>query len=111
MFGVVRSEGRPQRDLPPRSLDVCAGRLDEGAGPRRRFGSPAPGAEGEVAKARTTFEKRRKELARQQHRKDKEEKRLQRQKEKEERPPPAGDEDPDIAGVVPGPQPLPEEML
>ena len=64
-----------------------------------------------MAKARTTFEKRRKELARQQHRKDKEEKRLQRQKEKDERPPPAGDEDPDIAGVVPGPQPLPEEML
>ena len=43
--------------------------------------------------------------------KEKEEKRLQRQKEKDERPPPAGDEDPDIAGVVPGPQPLPEEML
>jgi hypothetical protein len=64
-----------------------------------------------VAKARTTFEKRRKELARQQRRKDKDERRTQRQREKEERPAPSGEEDPDIAGVVPGPQPLPPEML
>jgi hypothetical protein len=64
-----------------------------------------------VAKARTTFEKRRKELARQQRRKEKDERRVERQREKEERPAHTGDEDPDIAGVVPGPQPLPPEML
>jgi hypothetical protein len=64
-----------------------------------------------VAKARTTFEKRRKELARQQRRKEKDERRSQRQREKDERPAHTGEDDPDIAGVIPGPQPLPEEML
>ena len=61
-------------------------------------------------KARPTGEKRRKERARQEKKRDKAEKREQRKAERENR---AGrsdqDEDPDIAGIVPGPQPLPEE--
>jgi hypothetical protein len=52
------------------------------------------------------FSKRQKELARQQKQKDKEAKRDERKKMKEERGPRiAGGEDPDIAGIIPGPQP------
>jgi hypothetical protein len=54
--------------------------------------------------------KRQKEQARKEHRQEKEARRAERKKEKEERgarmP---GQEDPDIAGIVPGPQP-PLEM-
>jgi hypothetical protein len=51
--------------------------------------------------------KRQKELARQEKQREKEAKRLQRKREKEERDKntPDGGEDPDIAGIVPGPQP------
>jgi hypothetical protein len=49
--------------------------------------------------------KRLKELARQQKQREKAEKREQRKREKAERPTPEGSEDPDIAGIVPGPQP------
>jgi hypothetical protein len=49
--------------------------------------------------------KRQKELSRLERRKEKDEKREQRKKEKEERPPLAEGEDPDIAGIIPGPQP------
>jgi len=53
--------------------------------------------------------KRQKELARAQKQKEKSEQRAIRKKEKSERPArPDGAEDPDIAGIVPGPQPLPE---
>lgn len=52
------------------------------------------------------FSKRQKELARQQKQKDKEAKRDERKKQKDERGPRvAGSEDPDIAGIIPGPQP------
>jgi hypothetical protein len=52
--------------------------------------------------------KRRKEQIREEHRKAKEERKAQRQREKAERG--TGDgEDPDIAGIVPGPQPPTEE--
>ena len=55
--------------------------------------------------------KRQKELARAQKQKEKCEQRAQRKKVKSERPPrPEGAEDPDIAGIIPGPQPIPEEM-
>jgi hypothetical protein len=47
-------------------------------------------------------------LARLEKRKEKDERREQRKKEKADRVLPEG-EDPDIAGIVPGPQPLPEE--
>ncbi len=55
------------------------------------------------AKSRASFEKRQKELARQQRAKDKAVKREERrQGEKPER---SGEVDPDIADIVPGPQP------
>jgi hypothetical protein len=53
--------------------------------------------------------KRQKELSRLERRKEKDERREQRRKEKDERPPVPEGEDPDLAGIVPGPQPKPEE--
>jgi hypothetical protein len=52
--------------------------------------------------------KRLKEKARQEKAQDKAQKREQRKNEKDNRPTPASGEDPDIAGIVPGPQPLPD---
>jgi len=52
--------------------------------------------------------KRQKELARLERRKEKDERREQRKKERAERVVPEG-EDPDIAGIVPGPQPKVED--
>jgi hypothetical protein len=52
--------------------------------------------------------KRQKELARQEKVKEKDAKRDQRKKEKAERGPAEDGVDPDIAGIVPGPQPLPD---
>jgi len=51
------------------------------------------------------YEKRQKEFARKERQKKKAERRENRERERAERP--AGDagEDPDIAGIVPGPQP------
>jgi len=62
-------------------------------------------------KSRTTFKKRQKEMARQQRRRDKESRRQERKEEKatEIAPPAPEGEDPHIAGIRPGPQPLPEE--
>ena len=60
-------------------------------------------------KSKPSFEKRRKEIARQQRMKDKAAVRLDNKQRKAN----AGDridgEDPDIAGIRPGPQPLPEQ--
>jgi hypothetical protein len=53
--------------------------------------------------------KRQKEAARRDYQRRKEEKKEQRKREKAERPPTAPGEDPDIAGIVPGPQPILEE--
>ncbi len=54
--------------------------------------------------------KRQKELARAQHRQDKDAKRDERKKLKAEKPERGPDDvDPDIAGIIPGPQPIPEE--
>ncbi len=54
--------------------------------------------------------KRQKELARQERQKEKGEKRALRKKEKGEKGDlPEGAEDPDIAGIIPGPQPILEE--
>ena len=59
---------------------------------------------------RPTITKRLRERSRQERRKQKEEKRAVRNAEKEERPASeVGEEDPDIAGIIPGPQPLPED--
>jgi hypothetical protein len=62
-----------------------------------------------MARTRDTFLKREKEKARQQRQRDKE---AQRQVAKERRgtaTPRVEGEDPDIAGIKPGPQPLPEQ--
>ncbi len=55
--------------------------------------------------------KRQKEASRREHQQKKEEKREQRKREKAERPdrPLTPGEDPDIAGIIPGPQPKLEE--
>lgn len=56
--------------------------------------------------------KRQKEAARREHNQKKEERREQRKKEKateRENKPSMPGEDPDIAGIVPGPQPIAEE--
>jgi hypothetical protein len=54
--------------------------------------------------------KRQKERQRQEHQKEKAERKKQRQEDKRTRAPGTeGDVDPDIAGIVPGPQPIPEE--
>jgi hypothetical protein len=56
-----------------------------------------------------TATKRQKEQLRQQHRVEKKTRREQRKNEKAERPKRlSGEEDPDIAGIIPGPQPIPE---
>jgi hypothetical protein len=56
-----------------------------------------------------TINKRQKEKLRQERQKEKEEKRMQRKVDKDRRPAAEGDVDPDIAGIIPGPQPIPEE--
>ena len=62
-----------------------------------------------MKKSRPTFQKREKEKARAQKQKDKEVRRLESKERKRSAPEIAGDEDPDIAGIRPGPQPLPEQ--
>jgi len=51
--------------------------------------------------------KRIKEQKRQERNRDKAAEREQRRRQKSERPRGAGADDPDIAGIVPGPQPTP----
>jgi hypothetical protein len=57
----------------------------------------------------TSFAKRQKEKNRIEKRQEKDAKRAQRKEERANRPRPDGEEDPDIAGIVPGPQPIPED--
>ena len=52
-----------------------------------------------------TFKKREKERARQEKQRAKEVKRQERRQDRANRPEGAPGEDPDIAGIVPGPQP------
>jgi hypothetical protein len=62
-------------------------------------------------RGRATFAKRQKEIARQERAREKATKRVER-KETWVKPDRKGaEEDPDIAGIVPGPQPLPYELL
>jgi hypothetical protein len=62
-------------------------------------------------KGRATFAKRQKEIARQERAREKAAKRVER-KETRVKVERAGSEaDPDIAGIVPGPQPLPYDLL
>ena len=60
--------------------------------------------------AGSTINKRNKDKLRQEKQKDKEAKRQQRRKDKDNRPVAEPGFDPDIAGIVPGPQPILEEM-
>ena len=57
-------------------------------------------------RGRPTFAKRQKEQARAEKAKRKEEKKAERQADKGERPSSGAGEDPDIAHIVPGPQPI-----
>jgi hypothetical protein len=59
-------------------------------------------------KPKPTFQKRLREIARQEKRAAKEARRREA-KERTKAKPRIGDEDPDIAGIRPGPQPLPEQ--
>lgn len=58
-------------------------------------------------RTRPTLEKRAKERARQEKRKLKEEKRANAKVQRSQSPRTSDGEDPDIAGIVPGPQPSP----
>ena len=60
-------------------------------------------------KSRATFQKREKERARQQKQKDKEQRRLEAKERKATSTPPHDGEEADIAGILPGPQALPEQ--
>jgi hypothetical protein len=59
--------------------------------------------------SRPSVQKRVKEMARQERRKEKDARRLEAKERRASAGPRAG-EDPDIAGIVPGPQPLPPEF-
>jgi hypothetical protein len=61
-------------------------------------------------RGRPSVNKRLKEAARKQRQQQKAEKRAARAAEKQSKPEIDSGEDPDIAGIVPGPQPLPEEF-
>jgi len=61
------------------------------------------------SKGRATFAKRQKEIARQERAREKAAKRVER-KEGWVKPDRKAGDDPDIAGIVPGPQPLPYDL-
>lgn len=58
-------------------------------------------------RTKPTLEKRAKERARQEKRKHKEERRASAKAQRANSPRRVSDEDPDIAGITPGPQPSP----
>ena len=60
-------------------------------------------------KSRPTFQKREKEKARQQKQKEKEQRRIESKERRASEGPRIECEDPDIAGIRPGPQALPEQ--
>jgi hypothetical protein len=60
-------------------------------------------------KSRPTFQKREKEKARQQKQKDKQARRMEAKERRAEAGTRGPGEDPDIAGIRPGPQALPEQ--
>ncbi len=62
-------------------------------------------------KSRATFQKHEREREKQQKKRDKESRRLEAKRVKSESILLDGNEDPDIAGIKPGPQPLPEQWL
>ncbi len=60
-------------------------------------------------RSKATFQKREREKEKQMKQRDKEARRLEAKRVKAERVPVNGNEDPDLAGIKPGPQPLPEQ--
>lgn len=62
-------------------------------------------------RGRATFAKRQKEIARQERAREKATKRVERKETWVKPDRKAAGEDPDIAGIVPGPQPLPYDLL
>jgi hypothetical protein len=62
-------------------------------------------------RGRATFAKRQKEIARQERAREKVAKRVERDDTKVKVDRKNAPEDPDIAGIVPGPQPLPYDIL
>jgi hypothetical protein len=60
-------------------------------------------------RSKATFQKREREKDKQQKQRDKEARRVEARKVKSEREPGNDHEDPDIAGIKPGPQPLPDQ--
>lgn len=58
-------------------------------------------------RSRPSLEKRLREQQRQQRAREKEQRRAERKREKESRGPNQGGTDPDLEGIVPGPQPHP----
>jgi hypothetical protein len=61
-----------------------------------------------MAASKLTAQKRAKEKARQERQRAKQQRRLETKERKANAAGPSGGEDPDIAGIVPGPQPRPE---
>ncbi len=61
--------------------------------------------------SRPTANKRAREKARLDRNKEKEQRRAEARERKANAPPRSKDEDPDVAGIRPGPQPPPEWML
>jgi hypothetical protein len=62
-------------------------------------------------RGRATFAKRQKEIARQERAREKATKRVERKETWVKPDRKSAEEDPDIAGIVPGPQPLPYDLL
>jgi len=62
-------------------------------------------------RGRATFAKRQKEIARQERAREKATKRVERKETFVKVDRKGAEEDPDIAGIVPGPQPLPYDLL
>jgi len=60
-------------------------------------------------RSKASFQKREREKAQQQKQRDKEARRLEAKQRKANREPAFSQEDPDLAGMKPGPQPLPEQ--
>lgn len=61
-------------------------------------------------RARPTLQKRQKERERQQRQKDKEARRVEAKERRQNAPEKTNNNDPDIDGIIAGPQPLPEEL-
>jgi hypothetical protein len=60
-----------------------------------------------AGRSRPSLEKRLREQQRQQRQREKEQRRAERKRERESRGPTQGGVDPDLEGIVPGPQPQP----